>query len=311
MLAPIQFNRGLSLIQLANANAEANPQTALDYAQSAELAFLSAKRYQNDLNRAGIRLESTAQLIGQLQAQIEAQQQADADLQAQMEILIERLQALLEQQTQLRQKLIATDPERFNNRRRRLAPVEPAAEQVDNWSQDMQAQQKSCIGDSAHIRSLMQRIDQQLTPPDLDLPEFETVLTEPLRLFSQVQAQQEQSIKLLTAWIHWPDAHQSLQIIEQSIEEILDLLRSDSEQNSEDSEEYEDMEEDYDYMEDSEESMSSSDAMQGDFAAASEMQALPEPNYSAEDILMEEQGSLQFRQQKRAEANAAKVEKDY
>lgn len=41
------------------------------------------------------------------------------------------------------------------------------------------------------------------------------------------------------------------------------------------------------------------------------MQELPVPNYSAEEILMEEQGNLQFRQQKRASANAGKVEKDF
>ncbi|MGZ0709606.1 VWA domain-containing protein [Coraliomargarita sp. W4R53] len=310
-LAPIQFNRGLSLIQLAQANAEANPQTALNYAQSAELAFLSAKRYQSELTRAGIRLEATSQLIGQLKAHIEAQEQADADLQAQMEKLIELLQALLDQQTQLRQSLEATDPERFNNRRKKPAPVEPAPEIVANLSQSMVAQQNLRIEESAQIRSLMEAIDRQLTPPDIDLPDFETVLTEPLRLFTKVQAEQGQSVNLLAAWIHWPDARDNLQVIEQTIKEILELLSSDSDQNSEESEEYEDMEEDYDYSEDSEESMSSSDAMQGDFAAAAEMQALPEPNYSADDILMEEQGSLQFRQQKRAAANAAKVENDY
>ena len=51
--------------------------------------------------------------------------------------------------------------------------------------------------------------------------------------------------------------------------------------------------------------------MEGDFSAGGEMQELPLPNYSAEDILMEEQGNLQFRQQERAKANNANVEKDY
>lgn len=310
-LAPIQFNRGLSLIQLAQANAETNPQTALDLAQNATLAFLSAKRYQSELDRAGKRLESTAQLITQLEAQIAAQAQADADLQAQMEQLIERLQALLAQQSKLRQSLIATDPSRFNHVRRKPAPPEPSAEIVRPLSQSMVAQQNTSIADSVAIRSQMEALNQQLTPPALELTDFETVLTEPLRLFSTVQAQQAQAVKQLSAWMHWLDARNSLQIIEQKIQEILDQLTSDSDQNSSESEEYEEMEEDYDYMEDSEESMSSSEAMQGDFAAASEMQALPEPNYSAEDILLEEQGNLQFRQQKRAAANAAQVENDY
>ena len=41
------------------------------------------------------------------------------------------------------------------------------------------------------------------------------------------------------------------------------------------------------------------------------MQDLPEPNYSADDILKEEQSNLQFRQEKRAKKNASKVKKDY
>jgi hypothetical protein len=87
-----------------------------------------------------------------------------------------------------------------------------------------------------------------------------------------------------------------------------------SQQSSEDSEneafdDYEDMyEEAYSEMS---ESMPDSSYHEGDLAAGSNMQALPAPNYSIEDILLEEKGSLQFRQQKRANANAAKVEKDY
>ena len=55
----------------------------------------------------------------------------------------------------------------------------------------------------------------------------------------------------------------------------------------------------------------SSDSIEGDLAAGVEMQELPVPNYSVDDILLGEQGNLQFRQQKRASANAGKVEKDY
>ena len=87
-----------------------------------------------------------------------------------------------------------------------------------------------------------------------------------------------------------------------------------SPQSSEDAEnesldDYEDMYED-DYSEMSE-SMPDSSYSEGDLAAGSSMQSLPAPNYTIEDILLEEKGNLQFRQQKRANANAAKVEKDY
>ncbi|MBL7077769.1 MAG: VWA domain-containing protein [Kiritimatiellae bacterium] len=59
------------------------------------------------------------------------------------------------------------------------------------------------------------------------------------------------------------------------------------------------------------ESMSSSMPAQGDFAQASDMQPLPAPNYSADEILSEEKESQQFREQKRAKASASKVEKDW
>ena len=65
-----------------------------------------------------------------------------------------------------------------------------------------------------------------------------------------------------------------------------------------------------DYSEISE-SMPDNSFNEGDIAAGSSMQPLPAPNYTIEDILLEEKGNLQFRQQKRAKANAAKVEKDY
>lgn len=86
-------------------------------------------------------------------------------------------------------------------------------------------------------------------------------------------------------------------------------LQSSEEAENESLDDYEDMYED-DYSEFSE-SMPDSSYNEGDLAAGSSMQSLPAPNYTIEDILLEEKGNLQFRQQKRANANAAKVEKDY
>ena len=96
------------------------------------------------------------------------------------------------------------------------------------------------------------------------------------------------------------------------IQEILSLLSNHSSDESE-GDEWDEMDEEgeYEYSDDMDASMMSSMLMEGDFAAGGEMQALPVPNYSAEDILMEEQGNLQFRQQQRAKANAGQVEKDY
>lgn len=76
-------------------------------------------------------------------------------------------------------------------------------------------------------------------------------------------------------------------------------------------EESDDMDEESGQPEDDGESRSRSESSDGDFAAGAEMQELPVPNYSAEDILLEEQGNRQFREQQRASANAGAVEKDY
>ena len=106
------------------------------------------------------------------------------------------------------------------------------------------------------------------------------------------------------------------------IQELKCLIEEEGNQASDDSkpqsseddgnesfEDYEDMYED-DYSE-LNESMPDSSYNEGDLAAGSSMQPLPAPNYTIEDILLEEKGNLQFRQQKRANANAAKVKKDY
>ncbi len=60
-----------------------------------------------------------------------------------------------------------------------------------------------------------------------------------------------------------------------------------------------------------EEIMPDSSDSERHLTAGTSMQSLPTPNYTIEDIILEEKGNLQFRQQKRANANAAKVEKDY
>jgi hypothetical protein len=116
----------------------------------------------------------------------------------------------------------------------------------------------------------------------------------------------------LANWNTWPAARGEQAVAEQLIEEILSLLSNNSSDESE-GDEWDEMNEEgeYEYSDEMDESMMSSMPMEGDFAAGGEMQTLPLPNYSAEDILMEEQGNLQFRQQQRASANAAKVEKDY
>ncbi|MDB4345907.1 VWA domain-containing protein [bacterium] len=310
-LAALQINRGLCLLRLSESQTEQSPVVALNYAESAQLAFLSAKRYSPTLQRAGVRLESTAQYMAVLEAVIEAQREADAELNAEMEALVKRLQALLEAQQKLRQTSNAKDVNRNPRRANRNAPPPPPVlppEDARESSNLFVRTQGELHAEGKALKIQMQAIDIQVA-----MPNTESIMAEPLSLMDSALAGQLKAKELLADWGGWSASRGEQQLVERAIEKILELLAGNSEQEYDESEDYEEYEEDYDYeyMEDSEESMNSSEAMQGDFAATSDMQALPTPNYSVDDILMEEEGSLQFRQQKRASANAAKVEKDY
>ena len=110
----------------------------------------------------------------------------------------------------------------------------------------------------------------------------------------------------------WEIVRANQNLAGEKILQILDLLANDSSQ-SDDEGDWEDYEDEWDMedYEEGEEGMPSSQMIQGDLAAGSEMQPLPIPNYSAEELLMEEMGNLQFRQEQRAKSQAGKVEKDW
>ncbi len=302
-LAAVQFNRGLCLIQLAEAEA-AHPSLALSYARNAQLAFLISKRCLPELQRAGIRLELTSSMITEIELKIAQQRLLEDEINQQIQLLIEQLELLLADQQSLHHEIIEKDVKR---RPKTLMPEEAISNSIA-----FTKTQKSYTPRAKEIQKSMQAIDLKLKLQLNNIPDFETLMTQPLKLILKTQEAQTKAENHLTAWETWPAGRAEQQRAITLLKEIIELLNNDSQDSSEDSENYEDMEdEDYEYTNDSEDSMASSEATQGDLAAGSEMQELPVPNYSADDILLEEQGSLQFRQQKRANANAAKVEKDF
>ena len=156
----------------------------------------------------------------------------------------------------------------------------------------------------------MEMLDHVVTPsaPEGGAPP-ESLLREPLRLMTEAINDQKQAEEQLGNWTTWELARAGQMIAIQRIQEILDLLAGDD--PDEGDWEDEDDEWDLDEYEDADEGSPSSMMMEGDLAAGGEMQPLPVPNYSAEDLLMEEQGNMQFRQQERAKAQAGKVDKDW
>ena len=316
-LAALQYNRGLCLAELSKAQAELSAVIALGYAQQAQAAFLSAKRYAPTMSRAGVSLESAAEWLLVLQRKIEQQEQADRELNAQMAALIEHLQGLLDEQRELRTACQAVDIDRRRPRRSRHAgpppPIVAPVNSIENAKRffDLQA---GLVDEAKKIEVLMQEIDIKLAGSTADVSALVTLMTEPLNLIVQVQQTQEKALQYLSSWNSWPAARASQQIVEGLVGRILELLSGNSQQEqAEEGEMYEDYEDgyDYEYMDDAGQSIMDSQAAQADLAAGLEMQQLPIPNYTAEDILSEEQESMQFRQQKRLSANAGKIDKDY
>ena len=138
---------------------------------------------------------------------------------------------------------------------------------------------------------------------------MESIMRKPLELMAFAIDAQAGASELLPEWQYWVSARARQTTAIDRLQEIIDLFGSNSEGEGEGEWEEEEWDE-YSESEDGE-GISSSMPMQGDFRKDAMMQPLPVPNFSAEEVLMEEMGSQQFRQQQRAKANAGKVGKDW
>ncbi|MGJ8635022.1 MAG: VWA domain-containing protein [Luteolibacter sp.] len=306
-LAAISLNRGLTLLKIAEA--QETPDASLNYAQQAQLAFLSAKLSSPEMNRAALRIQTSVELISSLEAQIAKQKKEDEELNAQIQALIERLQSLLASQTDLRTEVAKADvPRPRPNRNKPVTPITPP-QNAPSLANTFVKKQTNLSAETVSIREDMLAIDQKLQDPSEPNP-ADTLMAEPLALMERAKESQALATQSLPQWDTWPQSRTFQLSTEQTIEKILELLSNSPDAGE--SDDYEDYEEEYEDYEDSDgESTTTSDPTESDLASTSGMTELPTPNYSAEEILQQEQGSLQFRQQQRAESNKGKVEKDY
>ena len=308
-LATLAFNEGLCFLAQAEAQASQEPKAALGLVMQARSRFLNARRMKPDFDRAGQRLDPVAQMIADYQKQISEAEQRQQDIEEKMQELIEMLQELLKRQIELRNDVPSRSQQHRGPASQSLTSPQDAVAKSTRFHSD----QLDLIETANHVRIFMDELDQAMTPEGVDAEQMPvSILSEPLQLITEGIEAQDRAAEQLRKWAFWPDARLQQQIAIDKIEDILDLLASDQSEDWDEGD-WEDWEEDWDDMEfsDSEGGMNASMEGQGDLAAGAEMQALPLPNYSVEDILMEEQGSLQFRQQQRAVANKGKVEKDW
>ncbi|MEM0967457.1 MAG: VWA domain-containing protein [Verrucomicrobiota bacterium] len=316
-LAALQLNRGLCLIEISRSLEKTSPRTALSHASEARLSLLSAKRYSPEMNRSSALLDSLYDSVVRIQAIIDSQERAEEEITLELQLLVEKLEVFRSEQVELHDAIIQGRDRQVSKQRvssNEVSLGEKIPFQSPAYLQRSLERQSDLLLDSLEIGELMRSIDQKLASlPTYDESEPVTILRQPLVLMDRVIESGEKAEVLIADRGNWPAARVEQKRVEKLVTEILDLLAGGSSQEPSSNENPEDYSEDYDYEDwnEDQEGMVSSDAVAGDFAADSEMQSLPIPDYSVEDILREERGSLQFRQQKRANANAGNVEKDY
>ncbi len=314
-LAVVTFNEGLSYHSLAKATLEASPREALSAAVYAQDLFFKSARLWPENRRSGMRLNSVAFLIEEIEARIETEEKRAQERDEAIEELLNRIRALLEAQTELKDRVAEADIDRRPVNRRAPRPAnepERTPLNAEATGAAFEDGQNILRLEGMSIRERMSEMDDEYTLLGAAGSEgrtLESILNRPMELMGEAIEAQREAEELLPQWGHWPAARSRQSVAIDRLQEILDLFASSSDEEGEGEWDEEDWEE---YMDSDEgESMSSSLPVKGDFRQDSLMQPLPVPSFSAEDVLMEEMGNQQFRQQQRAKAQAGKVEKDW
>ena len=314
-IAAAAFNQGLSNYFQAESLRELSPREALAAASYSRDAFLQAARERQGFRRASMRLDALAGIVEELMALVEEEEEKEQE--AAIEDLLERIQALLDAQLELKAMVTESDVDRRPINRRPATVAHESEKEpinVERRSIEFEGQQLKLVEEGKGIQETMMEMDESFSLADkaleaLPVPEVESIMKRPLELMDQAIDTQKDAAELLTQWQYWPSARSRQTVAAERLQEIIDLFASNSDSEGEGEWEEEEWD-DYSEGEDGE-GISSSLPMQGDFRKEAMMQPLPIPSFSAEEVLMEEVGSQQFRQQQRAKANAGKVEKDW
>lgn len=287
-LAVIQYNLGLAWSQQSLQLESLEAQLALT--TRAQTAFLRAKRWQPRLQQASGQIDQIADRISSIQQTLAAQSQAEQQQANQMSELINLLETLLATQLSIR--------EQFTEQRFQAAKLV--------------LQQQAAIQDALYIKTLLENVQSTIQLSKHPNKSELDVLSEAKNKLSRCQLQQETLAQFIPNYPQRPIVCIELtRAIETRIQRMIELFSVPSMESDAFDTEWSELDEDYTQSDSDESAQSSSSNSTGDFAQSSVMQALPNPNYSAETILLEEQGSQQFRLQQRKAGKAAKVERDY
>jgi len=317
-IAAALFNQGLSRLNQAEELSGSSPRDALDVARGAQGLFFGAARYRPGFERTGARLDEVAGMLEVLKARVRDEEKREQEQDEKIEALLQRIRELRDRQLKLRKSVERLDVERRPARPSRFSRAsfkeQAVPENADAKGKVFAGSQAALRQESLSIEKEMGNLDTEFSMAsalshDNSSESVQTVMRQPMKLIESAIEAQKEAEKLLTQWRYWISARARQSEAIDRLQEILDLFASNSEDEGEGDWDEEDWEEFMDT--DPGEAVAASMPMKGEFRKDAMMQPLPIPNFSAEDILMEEKSSQQFRQQQRAKANAGKVEKDW
>ena len=317
-MAASLFNQGLSRLKQAEELTGSSPRDALDVARGAQGLFFEAARYRPDFERAGARLDEVAGMLELLRARVRDEEKREQERDEQIEALLQRIRELRDEQAELRRMVERSDVERRPARPNRFSRSTPNEQAVPD---NADAKGKAFAKEQAILRQEGLSVEEEMRSLDVEFSmasalshdnsseSLQTVMRQPMKLIERALESQKAAEGLLPQWRYWISARARQSEAIDRLQEILDLFASNNEDEGEGDWDEEDWEEFMDT--DPGEAVAASMPMKGEFRKDAMMQPLPTPNLSAEDILMEEKSSQQFREQQRAKANAGKVEKDW
>lgn len=316
-IAAAVFNQALANFRQAEVLGESSPREALSSALFAQNLLFQAARIRPGFKRASMRLDSLAVMVEVLEKRVAEEEKKEQERNEKIEALLERLRALLAGQKELRRNVESVYIQRRSANRNLGAPSPNPQEPPENapiHAFQFEQSQKQHRSEGQSIERYMIELDNEFSMASVvaqasDGKGLETIFKRPLELMGKAVEGQLEAEELLPEWRYWSAARVCQSVAIDRLQEILDLFDSNRDDEVEGEWDDEAWEEYVDT--DPGEAVASSLPMKGEFREDSLMQPLPIPNFSVEDVLMEEMGSQQFRQEQRAKANAGKVEKDW
>ena len=299
----------------AQDSTETDPGMALVLLYETREIFLQAARIQPGDVSSAQKISGVTAQIHAVEQKVKEQEAAEKDLQQKLQEAIEQLSLLTQRETELSRqskKLLQKRPSIPWEEKAAAAP--PAREEQTGVAEGT-SEVLSTVTEIQTVIQEMMRIAYGETE-DAPLTEFDQAA---VKLASARQSQQTTIKHLNPDAINWPQANSAIHAAARQMQAALQLLSDqnqgqDSQESSEPSDESEmdwDFEEEMDWSESDQPSDMSMPMQSGNFKTALESRSLPTPNYTAEEILMEEAANMKQRAQQQSDRAGSKVEKNW